>query len=387
MKEHSAMSKVRTGLVGSAVLAAVSFVSVRQVRAQGCVASRMSAPNGCSSHNGMKSLAMDADGTSYYLPKGRWQSSFGYRWFRSHRHFVGDVEQNGKPPAERDRRANEVINHTHIPALSLSYGVNDRLSASADLPILIARRKNPANATRPLQRTDARGIGDLVLMGRYWVGHPSGASPQNVSFGLGFKLPTGKEDLQDDVLVMNTTTRQMESVMRPVDQSIQPGDGGFGFVTEFQGFKGIGEATVFASGSYLFNPRVTNGVPTNRGRANEAIMSVADQYAARVGVGVPVPFQRKIGFSLSARLEGVPVEDLIGSSEGFRRPGYSIGIEPGLSYTWKRNAVSVSVPYLVRRVRTQSYPDKLESETRGEHVQGDAAFADYIVIVGFSRRF
>ena len=381
------MSATRAGLVGSAVLGAAVFLGTSEAHAQGCVASRMNAPSSCSSHKSMSSLAMDADGTSYYLPKGRWQSSFGYRWFRSHRHFVGSIEQNGKPPAERDRSTSEVINHTHIPALSLSYGLNDRLSASAELPILVARRKSPANATRPMQRTDARGIGDLVLMGRYWVGNPAGHSPQNVAFGLGFKLPTGKEGLQDEVLVQNSATRQMEPVIRPVDQSIQPGDGGFGFVTELQAFKGIGETTVFASGSYLFNPRATNGVPTNRGRETEAIMSVADQYAARVGIGVPVPFQRKIGFSLSARLEGVPTEDLLGGSGGFRRPGYSIGIEPGLSYTFKRNAFSVSVPYLVRRVRHQSVSDKLESERRGRHVQGDAAFADYIVIVGFSRRF
>jgi hypothetical protein len=380
MKERFDMSRTGSVALFGLALAALTLVSAPEAQAQGCVASRMNAPSGC--HD-----AKDTDGTSYYLPEGRWQSSFGYRWFRSHRHFVGSIEQNGKPPAERDRSGTEVINHTHLPSLSLSYGITNRLSFSADLPVLIARRKSPANATRPLQRTDARGIGDLNLMGRYWIGDPTGSAPQNLSFGAGFKLPTGNERLEDDVLVMNTTTRVLEPVRRPVDQSIQPGDGGFGFLAELQAFKAVGPTTLFASGSYLLNPKGTNGVPTNRGRATEAIMSVADQYAARIGVGMAAPFNRKIGLSLAARLEGVPVEDLVGGSDGFRRPGYSIGLEPGVSYSWKKNAVSLSVPYFVRRVRNQNTSDLLESERTGNHVQGDAAFADYMIVFGFSRRF
>jgi hypothetical protein len=383
------MSVARTpAIVLPGLVAALFFflLPVSELHAQGCVASRMNAPT-CGSHKSMISGAMDTDGTSYYIPTGTWQAAFGYRWFRSHRHFVGSVEQNGVPPAERDRSGNEVINHTHIPDLTLSRGLTNRLSLTADLPILIARRKNPPNATRPLWRTDSHGIGDLNVMGRYWVGNPASPAPQNLSIGLGLKLPTGNKSVEDDVLVQNSATRAMESVMRPVDQSIQPGDGGLGLLTEVQGFKGVGNATLYASASYLFNPREMNGVPTYRGRENEAIMSVADQYAARMGVSVTAPFSNKVGLSLSARLEGVPASDLMGGSLGFRRPGYSIGIEPGMSYTWHRTALNVSVPWLVRRVRTQSVPDQLESEIRGTHVQGDAAFADYIVVVGVSRRF
>lgn len=116
-----------------------------------------------------------------------------------------------------------------------------------------------------------------------------------------------------------------------------------------------------------------------------AYLSIADQYAARVGVGIPAG--KRLGLSLAARLEGVPSSDLIGGDMGRRRPGYSIAIEPGISYTWDKTLVSLSVPYLVRRVRTQNISDLLRSQATGEHVNGDAAFADYVVIVGFSRRF
>jgi hypothetical protein len=329
---------------------------------------------------------------SYNLAKGKWQTSFGYRWWRSHRHFVGDVEQNAenvaKGIAERDRSATEVVNHIHIPTVGVTYGVTDRLSVSADLPYLHALRRSPYSRTRPTFATSASGISDLNVIGRYWVGNPATQLSQNLSFGLGFKLPTGNDRAEDDFLarVLPDGTRVTER--RPVDQSIQPGDGGFGLIAEVQAFKSFGRFTAFASGFYLSNPREQNDFlrdpldtdpdPTS------AYLSIADQFAARVGIATSV---KKLGLSLGLRTEGVPSSDLIGGDMGRRRPGYSVAIEPGVSYAWKQNAVSLSVPYLIRRVRTQNISDKLESLETGHFENGDAAFADYVVIVGFSRRF
>jgi hypothetical protein len=175
--------------------------------------------------------------------------------------------------------------------------------------------------------------------------------------------------------------------VHPVDQSIQPGDGGFGYIAEIQAFKSFGSVTAYLSGGYLFNPKGTNGVQTGRSSPDEAVMSVADQFGARIGVGMPLRFAKGLGVSLGARLEGVPSSDIFGSSAGFRRPGYSIGIEPGVSYSWKTTSFSFSFPYLVYRNRTQSYADKLASAARGTFVNGDAAFADYLFIAGFTKRF
>ena len=384
------MFVTRAGLVGSAALAAVLFLG-SDASAQGCVASRLDSA-GCPSGN-HRAAAVDTDGMRYNLPKGRWQASIGYRWFLSHRHFVGSVEQNAenvaKGIAERDRSTSKVINHTHIPALGLSYGLSSRVSLSADLPIFIARRKSPGNATRPMDRTEARGIGDLNLMARYWVGNPKGGAPHNLAVGFGLKAPTGNDRLEDDFLVrIDAATGQPITERRPVDQSIQPGDGGWGLVADFQAFKSFGRVTAFATGSYLSNPREQNDFLRNPNATNpdptSAYLSIADQYAARVGVATSVG---KFGLSLGARLEGVPSSDLIGGDMGRRRPGYSIGIEPGLSYSFGKSAIAVSVPYLVRRVRTQNISDKLESQRTGHFENGDAAFADYVVIVGFARRF
>jgi hypothetical protein len=77
-------------------------------------------------------------------------------------------------------------------------------------------------------------------------------------------------------------------------------------------------------------------------------LSIADQFAARVGVATSV--SHGIGVSLGARMEGVPSSDLIGGDMGRRRPAYSIAIEPGVSYSWNRYSVGLIVPWLVHRV-------------------------------------
>jgi hypothetical protein len=84
---------------------------------------------------------------------------------------------------------------------------------------------------------------------------------------------------------------------------------------------------------------------------------------------------------LGGRVEGVPADDVIGGSIGFRRPGYAVSIEPGLTYVHGRSAFSLGVPVAVYRNRTRSVADRAS----GGH--GDAAFADYIFLAGFSRLF
>lgn len=381
MKPGSSLSIVA---LGAALLLAPMVVA--NASAQGCVASRLNAPDG----------PTDPEGNAYYLSDGQWQASFGYRYFRSHRHFVGDVEQNAENvangTAERDRATSEVVNHMNIPELSLGYGFSDRLSVTADLPVILATRLIPGSVFAqffkiqgaPDQHTSADGIGDLTLVGRYWVGAPKDHSKQNLSLGFGLKLPTGKDNVQDSVATISATGATPVTIVKAVDQSIQPGDGGFGFITEVQAFKSFGRVTAYASGSYLFNPRETNDTSTGSTNPATQFMSVVDQFGARVGAGTSFD---KLGVSLSARLEGVPSSDVFGGSAGFRRPGYSISIEPGLSYSWKHSALSLSVPYLVYRNRTQSYADKLATQQTGHFTQGDAAFADYIVIASFTKRF
>jgi hypothetical protein len=305
-------------------------------------------------------------GESLLSPR-RWQIAVGYRYQHSHRHFVGTEEQ-----VERAELRTEVNNKIHVLDFAATYEVNSRFNLSLSVPIFFAER---FRENAPDQATHAKGIGDISVIGRIWLLPSPNESRQNISIGVGVKFPTGKSNVQDTVL---TPTGP---VTRNVDQSIQPGDGGYGAVLDFQAYKAVKQVRLFATGVYLINPRNMNGVLTGRGRLSEAIMSVADQYLYRVGAVMPFPKVRSLAWSMGIRGEGVPSTDLIGKSDGFRRPGFAISLEPGLILTKGRQAWSFSVPIALIRDRTRSVPDIRDN------AHGDAAFADYIILVGYSRHF
>ena len=311
---------------------------------------------------------------------GHWQLSVAYRKQRSHRHFVGTVEQK-----QRAEQHTEIVNDIHLFDVGVTYEFSPRLSLSASVPFMHASRTSPArfNAagvqTQPEQVSHSVGFGDISVGAKVWVLDPGREERprQNIAFGFGVKLPTGKPGVKDTIA---TAAGPREVV---VDQSIQLGDGGWGFVFSTDMFKRVGRvATLYGSGVYLVNPRDTNGVLTGRGRASEAVMSVSDQYLARVGVIFPVPKARGWTASFGGRIEGVPVRDIIGKSNGFRRPGYAIAVEPGVNYYRKgRDVWSLSVPIAVSRNRRRSVPDIADGRA------GDAAFADYTIVAGWSHRF
>ena len=80
-------------------------------------------------------------------------------------------------------------------------------------------------------------------------------------------------------------------------------------------------------------------------------------------------------------MEGVPVRDLIGKSNGFRRPGYAISGDPGFIYSRWGYVFSCNVPWAIERNRRRSVTDI------ANRVHGDAAFADYVLTLGLSRSF
>ena len=279
---------------------------------------------------------------------------------------MGTVEQT-----HRAEEGSEVINDIHLLDFSVMYRHSPRWSFHASAPVVVASR----TSSRSGRVVHSKGIGDMVISARTWLWRPPTESRQNIAVGFGVKLPTGKPDVQDTVYTMQGP------VTSTVDQSIQLGDGGWGIVGSTEMFKAVKQATFYASGIYLSNPQATNGVQTGRSRASEAIMSIPDQYLVQVGVSHPVPKSRHFAVSLGGRLEGVPVRDIFGSSEGFRRPGYVLSIDPGVFYVWGKNTLSFSLPVPLERNRRRSTSDIID----GRH--GDAAFADYLLIVSYSRSF
>ena len=320
-------------------------------------------------------------GVQAYDGPNKWQVSMSWRYQRSDRHFRGSHEE-----ANRQAEGSEVINTINLAEIGIRYNPNEQWSISLGVPYFTADRSSPIrDANRVVvdrSITEASGLGDITLTARRLLWKPSQRPDSNISLGFGLKFPTGDYDVYDDRerLVNGQRVFTNESV----DQSIQPGDGGFGGILDVQAFHRIAQTggNLYFSASYLVNPEGTNGVPTFRNNLGEEEMSIADQYLARTGVTYSGASWKGFGVGLGGRLEGVPVEDLIGDSDGFRRPGYAFSIEPALSYSRGPHAVSVAVPVALYRNRTRSVPDRLEP---GRH--GDAAFADYVVMLGYWRKY
>jgi hypothetical protein len=237
--------------------------------------------------------------------------------------------------------------------------------------------------------SSSQGLGDARLVVGYWLlpetGHPNG----NLSVALGVKLPTGNYKAED---VFYNVGPDRSPQVRPVDQSIQPGDGGVGLTMEVQHFqKVVNSFYTYANFFYLINPRETNGTRTFRETLspllkNEAIMSVPDQYALRAGLTYATSLTG-LAVGVGGRLEGVPVQDLVGGSGGFRRPGYAFSIEPGLNYMRRNLTFTLNVPVAIIRNRQQSLTDKQIEQQTKQPRHGDAAFADYVISAGLVIRF
>ena len=140
------------------------------------------------------------------------------------------------------------------------------------------------------------------------------------------KFPTGNNGATD-VFPDGNGNNNLE---RYVDISVNPGDGGWGLISDLQAYKMMGRFITFGSGTWLLNPRNT-GAPSRGNLATTTsptnVNTVSDQFIFRAGTSVAVT--RRISASIAWRMEGVPRYDLIGRSDGFRRPGVEMYWEPG----------------------------------------------------------
>jgi hypothetical protein len=356
------------------IIAAILVIAYSSSNAQGCVAIRSTG----------SSCSIEKAGTEY-----KWQFNANYRYFKSFRHFNGKEEQKQRLVDQTDVR-----NFSHSLDLSIVRQLNSRWSIGLNMPLLANVRSslyehglvNGAYVKRERRNTHSYGLGDMRLSGYYWLFDPHKYMRGNIQLGLGIKFATGDYDYQDYWYNVGPNgTREL----RTVDQSIQLGDGGTGLAAELNGYRTFGRVSLYGNAFYLFNPRDVNGARTYRETLtpalyNEDIMSVADQYMFRAGASYGV---KNFGFSAGARIDGIPVYDVIGESNGFRRPGYTVAIEPGVSYTTGKVNYYLNVPFAIQRNRTQSVTDKERSRETGTMVRGDAAFADYVINFGASFRF
>lgn len=324
-------------LVGAALIPSTTF-------GQGCVVARGGGANSVTGEGG-------------YLQPKHWEVTASYRNFRSDRHFVGDDEQK-----QRTALHNEVINHSNLADVAMTYAWTERWSSTLTLPFSWHDRSQVTSGVR--YHTQAYGLGDIRLSTSYWVFDPSTPHRGNISFGIGLKAATGNAEVRD------TFWRPTGAVINYVDSSIQPGDGGWGATVEGQAFYHLwGNFSAYGNGFYLFNPD---------DQVEATGWSIPDGYMVRGGVDYRVDQVKGLVLSLGMRNEGVVAHDLFGSSIGRRRPGFAVAVEPGVSYTRGSATFTLTVPVAVHRNRVVSY---------GSQKAGDAAFADYTLNTALTLRY
>ena len=375
-------------------LIALLFSISNKGQAQGCVAVRQ-----------MGGINTMGSSNAYNLGKGDFQIGTSYRYFHSWRHFVGTEEQKyrqttgGGHDANGVERGNAVNIYSHALDINLSYGLTNRIQLNASIPYVHNERSQVLRTTVAPKDTFrysvyAQGLGDVRISANYWMFDPAKAHRGNLMLGLGVKLPTGKHDVQDDAPQADGTTKSVV-----MDQAIQPGDGGTGISVELQGFtqvyKGLG---AFANGYYLFNPKESNGSfksAPKAGLEGYNIYACPDQYFGRAGFSYAVGKSKNLSFSLAGRFEGIPAYDAFGGQVAYRRPGYVVAVESGVSYSKGKHSFSLFVPYNFIKNRIQSAADiadqnlqnsKITDPNAYVHVQGDAAFADYSISLNYSYR-
>ncbi len=366
-----------------------------KVGAQGCVAIRTVGGLNTMQHAGMMHDGMLHEGMTELKDSSLWDLNVSGRYFKSYKHFNGTDEQT-----QRVAEATDVRNFSRTLDISLVRKINEQWSLGMDLPVVYNERSSlyehvSGTKGNPRFSTYSQGIGDVRITAYKWIIAPKEGSKGNLLGGLGIKLPTGNYKSTDKFHYSTTATRE-----GPVDQSIQPGDGGWGMTLELNGFRAINTTwSLYGNAYYLINPMGNNGVSTTRGvvvstpptaaqalaiKYTSNVMSIPDQYLLRAGTNWT---SNALTISLGGRYECIPANDLIGDNTGFRRPGSVLAIEPGANYSYKKLNFYLYTPIAMRNERPQSYPDVLKTNDTKTFSRGDAAFADFSISIGVGYKF
>jgi hypothetical protein len=345
-------------IVVAAITATLVSAASAPSFAQGCILLRQTAP---------------LFGTTGALDQevGTWTITLTGRASIANKHYNGTERQ-----IQREIEQTYVVNRQNSVTATVGYQLTPRVGLIVGVPFIEASWGIPSpRSGGPATRANenARGIGDITSMARVAMFNPATSTHSwNVMFGGGVKLPTGNNEATD-VFPDGNGNNNLE---RYVDISAQPGDGGWGLIMDFQGYKQMGRVTAFGSSTWLANPRdtgtasrgnlVTATTPTN-------INTVSDQFVFRAGASLPITSH--ITASLSWRAEGVPRYDLIGASHGFRRPGVEMYWEPGVTITNGRHSMSFNIPvgYYFNR-----FPNPYTGQA------GDSTFPEYVSIATYS---
>ena len=308
----------------------------------------------------------------------QWQVAVGYRYLHGNQFFVADQVRSDFAPFGQP-----IIYYIHSVDVTVTYAATDRYTLSLTVPLLHGMQSR-FYADTARHAAQAFGLGDISLVGSAWLLDPGTHLKGNVALGVGVKAPTGSNRYTD-----NFFRADGSSVQYPVDQSIQPGDGGWGVILQMQAFrKLLRRAFAYATGAYLVSPRALSNVlrPQPNGTPSMVYWSVPDVYSGRLGLAYAVWPEQGVSISLGGRVDGIPYHDLIGGGdEGFRRPGHVVFFDPGLAVTRGRGTFTLSTPIRVTESLADSATVRPNGSPSPTRASGD--LARLLIFVSYSRRF
>ncbi len=242
--------------------------------------------------------------------------------------------------------------------------------------------------------TSAYGLGDIRFTVYKWLFHGDNAQRGNIQVGAGIKFPTGNDHVED--YFYDDPTNPSARVLAPVNVAIQLGDGGTGFTTEINGFYIFNKTiSIYGDFFYLINPLDQNNVPSLPPGFPASVVklfdtlgtnvnSVPDAYTIRGGIDFT--YNKFVG-SFGFRYEGIPGHDLIGKSDGLRRPGHIFSVEPGVQYKFKKSFLYTFISVPVMRSTVKAPTDAEASAITGTNVTTTGHYANFVVFVGYTFTF
>ena len=299
-----------------------------------------------------------------FLKQGEWEAGAAYRRLTADDWFILDQVSPDALPG---------VNRFTINTLDLSvaYGLTDRLNLRLTVPLSTGNNSR-IHGDGLRHETSAAGVGDLNLVGSMWLLEPTTHPSGNVSLGLGVKAPTGSNDVEGEFGLMSG-----EVVQHPVHPGLQLGSGGWGIQVELQAYHRLyGRLSGYAFGAYQLSPEEKTDVlftPT----APTSALSVYDVYHVRAGLGYAAWPEQGLSVSLGVRMDGIPVRDVVGKDGGFRAPGYTTYLDPGLALARGPGVFTLSIP-----VRLHG---EFKQNVNGSGDRGD--LASYLIFLGYAHRF
>jgi hypothetical protein len=313
-------------------------------------------------------LSPSLGGYNGFVPAKHWQVGVGFRRLSADQWFVGSQVRESAAPFGQPL----FLGVNSLDA-TITYGVTNRLSVTLTVPFSLGTHSR-FYADGKRHTVEAAGLGDVSGVANVWLRRPSTESSGNVALGFGLKSNSGNNGVVDNFFLADgSATKNL------VDQSIQLGDGGVGMIFQLQAYRKIASGVSgYLYGWYLLTPREKTGIASP---LTGVPLSVPDVYSFRGGISAPLWRRRRISTSLGPRLDGIPLRDFVGGSSGFRRPGYSLYLDPGIVVAAGRSTWSVNVPVRVH----QDFQRSLADIERGSAGGGD--LARYLLLIGYTVRF